>query len=161
MTDPPKKNARSPIDFKSSPSQELTSALIARAEHDLIFTPRIMGESLYMLQRYFQDFIKEQLEARSVTFGDHPLLLPFMETHARELAEFVVTGVGLNHHIRLTDLEALGPDPERIRRLDLLDSFSAHIKNAEDHFLSGVGGLQQILGSIEDMQNLRKDGPDT
>ncbi len=161
MTDPPRNKSPSSFNLRSHPHQDLTTALIARAEHDLIFTPRIMGESLYMLQRYFQDFIKEQLEARSVTFGDHPLLLPFMETHARELAEFVVAGVGLNHSIRLPDLEKLGPDPERIRRLDLWDSFSAHIKNAEDHFVSGVGGLQQILDSIEDMKSLRKDVPNT
>lgn len=146
-----------PLKLRSNPHQDLTTALIARADHDLIFEPRIVGESLYMLQRYFQDFIKEQLKVRGITFGDHPLLLPFMETHARELAEFVMTGVGLNHHIRLPDLESLGPDPERMRRLDLWDSFSSHIKNAEDHFVSGVGGLQQILKAVEEAQSLRKD----
>ena len=161
MTDPPHKQPPSSFNLQSRPHQDLTTALIARAEHDLIFTPRIMGESLYMLQRYFQDFIKAQLESHSVTFGDHPLLLPFMETHARELADFVLAGVGLNHSIRLPDLEKLGPDPERMRRLDLWDSFSAHVKNAEDHFLSEVGGLQRILESVEDVQSLRKDVPNT
>ena len=142
-----------------SARQKLTNDLITRAEHDLIYEPRIMGESLYMLQRYFQDFIRDELERRSITFDDHPLMLPFLETHARELCDFVMMGVGLNHHIRLPDLERLGPDPERLRRVDLWDSLSAHIAIAEDHFLSGIGGLQQILTRVEEAKSLRRDTP--
>ena len=41
-----------------------------------------MGESLYMLQRYFQDFIREELEKRSISFEDHPFMLHFLETHS-------------------------------------------------------------------------------
>ena len=67
--------------------------------------------------------------------------------------------VGLNHHIRLPDLGMLGPDPERLRRVDLWDSFSVHIKIAEDHFLSGIGGLQQILARVEEARSLRRDVP--
>ena len=148
---------------KKTGRQNLCDALLSRAEYDIIFEPRIMGESLYLLQRYFQDYVKSELEKRNVTFGDHPLLLPFMETHARELTEFVMMGVALNHHIRMPDLEQLGPDPERLRRVDMWDSFAIHIQGAEEHFVSGIGGLQQILASIEEAKGLRRDvsAPDT
>ena len=159
MSDEPRRSS-SVLNWDGDPRHDLATALIARADQDLIYEPRVVGESPFMLQHYFQDFIMVQLEEHSVSFNDHPLLRLFMETHARELTEFVMTGVGLGHHIRLTELEKLGPDPERLRRIDLWDSFVTHIKEAEEHFVSGLGGLQKILAHVREIQGLRRDTPD-
>jgi hypothetical protein len=159
MSDDARKST-SVLNLSGDAPRDLATALIARAEEDLIYEPRVVGESPFMLQHYFQDFIMAQLEEHSVSFDDHPLLRLFMETHARELTEFVMTGVGLGHHIRLSELEKLGPDPERLRRIDLWDSFVTHIKKAEEHFVSGLGGLQKILAHVEEIQGLRRDTPD-
>jgi len=159
MSDEPRRSS-SVLNWDGDPRHDLATALIARADQDLIYEPKVVGESPFMLQHYFQDFIMVQLEEHSVTFDDHPLLRLFMETHARELTEFVMTGVGLAHHIRLTELEKLGPDPERIRRIDLWDSFVTHIKKAEEHFVSGLGGLEKILAHVREIQGLRRDTPD-
>ena len=159
MSDEPRRSS-SVLNWDGDPRHDLATALIARADQDLIYEPKVVGESPFMLQHYFQDFIMVQLEEHSVTFDDHPLLRLFMETHARELTEFVMTGVGLAHHIRLTELEKLGPDPERLRRIDLWDSFVTHIKKAEEHFVSGLGGLEKILAHVREIQGLRRDTPD-
>lgn len=159
MSNEPRRSS-SVLKLDGDARRDLATALIARADQDLIYEPRVVGESPFMLQQYFQDFIMVQLEEHSVSFDDHPLLRLFMETHARELTEFVMTGVGLGHHIRLTELEKLGPDPERLRRIDLWDSFVTHIKEAEEHFVSGLGGLQKILAHVREIQGLRRDTPD-
>ena len=158
MSDEPRRSS-SAFNLDGDARHNLASALIARAEQDLIYEPRILGESPYMLQQHFQDFILAQLAKHSVSFDDHPLLRLFMDTHARELTEFVMTGVGLSHHIRLPELEILGPDPERLRRIDLWDSFVNHIKEAEEHFVAGLGGLQKILAQVKEAQGLRRDVP--
>lgn len=159
MSDETRKST-SVLNLSEDARRDLATALIARAAEDLIYEPRVVGESPFMLQHYFQDFIMAQLKEHAVSFDDHPLLRLFMETHARELTEFVMTGVRLGHHIRLSELEKLGPDPERLRRVDLWDSFVTHIKKAEEHFVSGLGGLQKILAHVQEIQGLRRDTPD-
>jgi hypothetical protein len=134
-------------------------AIMARAERDLVFIVRFLGESQHILQRHFQDYVRTELEKRGITFGDHPLLLPFIETHGSELAEFVVTGIGLHHQFHLRDFETMQGDPQQLLRLDIWNTLQSHIKKAEAHFISGLGGIQQILAAVEEARALRVDLP--
>jgi hypothetical protein len=132
---------------------------MARAEQDLVLVVKFLGDSQHLLQRHFQDYVLQELEKRGITFGDHPLLLPFIETHGSELAEFVVTGIGLHHQFRLTDFEKMQGDPQQILRLDIANTLQSYIDKAEAHFISGIGGLQQILTAVEEARGLRVDLP--
>jgi hypothetical protein len=135
------------------------AAIMARAERDLVLVVKFLGESQHILQRHFQAFVRTELEKRGITFGVHPLLLPFIETHGAELAEFVVTGIGLHHQFHLRDFETMQGDPERLLRLDIWNTLQSHIEKAEAHFVSGIGGLQQIMAAVEEARPLRVDLP--
>ena len=141
----------------SGPAAEI----MARAERDVVFVVKFLGESQHILQRHFQDFVRTELEKRGITFGDHPLLLPFIETHGAELAEFVVTGIGLHHQFHLTAFEKMAGDPQQMLRLDIGNTLQSYIEKAEAHFVSGIGGLQQILAAVEEARDLRQAGPAT
>jgi hypothetical protein len=127
----------------------LASQILARADRDVTFMVHLVGESRDLLVRHFVMFIESELGKRSIVYGAHPLLRPFIETHARELADFVLHGIGLRHQFGLQALEAMAGDPLRLLRVDLWDSLQSHIDDAQHHFASGVGGLQRILAQIE------------
>lgn len=133
--------------------------IMARAERDVVFVVKFLGESQHILQRHFQSFVQTELEKRGITFGDHPLLLPFIETHGSELAEFVVTGIGLHHQFHLTAFERMQGDPQQLLRLDIWNTLQSYIDKAEAHFISDIGGLQQILAAVEEARSLRVDLP--
>lgn len=134
--------------------------IMARAERDLVFVVKFLGESQHILQRHFQRFVQTELEERGITFGDHPLLLPFIETHGSELAEFVVTGIGLHHQFHLTAFEKMAGDPQQLLRLDIWNTLQSYIDKAEAHFISDIGGLQQILAAVEEARPFRVDAPE-
>lgn len=127
----------------------LASQILARADRDVIFVVHLVGESQNLLVRHFVAFIETELANRSIAYGAHPLLRPFVETHARELTDFVLQGIGLRHQFGLQALERMAGDPSRLLRVDLWDSLQSHIDDAQRHFTSGVGGLQRILAQIE------------
>ena len=127
----------------------LATQLLERADRDVTFTVHLVGESLNLLTRHFVVFIETELAKRGITYGAHPLLRPFIEMHARELTEFVLQGIGLRHQFGLQALETMAGDPARLLRVDLWDSLQSHIGDAQQHFVSGVGGLQRILVQIE------------
>ena len=140
----------------------IAEKIIGHADRDVVFSIRILGESRDNLRQHFQDFIRDELEKRDITFGDHPLLLPFIETHAHELTEFVTTGVGLEHQLSLRKFEELAGDPMKLFRVDLWDSLSNHIEKAQLQFISEMGGLQNILVAVAEeraLQDARKDRP--
>ncbi len=132
----------------------IAEKIIQYADRDVVFSIKILGESRNNLQQHFQDFIRAELEKNGITFGDHPLLLPFIETHGFELAEFVTTGVALEHQISMQQFEKLSGDPLNLFRVDLWDSLSSHIEKAESHFVSGIGGLQTILAAVAEERAL-------
>jgi hypothetical protein len=133
--------------------------IMARAERDLVFVVKLLGESQHILRRHFQDYVRAELDKRGITFGDHPLLLPFIETHGAELAEFVATGIGLHHQFHLTTFETMQGDPQQLLRLDIGSTLQSYIEKAEAHFVSGIGGLRQILAAVEEARGLRLDLP--
>jgi hypothetical protein len=127
----------------------LASQILARADSDVTFMVHLIGESRDLLVRHFIVFIETELAARGIGYGAHPLLRPFVETHARELSDFVLQGIGLRHQFGLQTLETMAGDPARLLRVDLWDSLQSHINHAQQHFVSDVGGLKQILLQIE------------
>ena len=129
-------------------SDGIAEKILARADRDIVFSIRILGESRNFLQEHFQNFIRLELDKRDVSFDDHPLLLPFIETHACELTEFVTTGVGLQHQFSVREFEKLVGDPMKLFRVDLWDSLSSYIKVAEQQFLSDMDGLHSILAAV-------------
>ena len=132
----------------------IAEKIVQHADRDIFFSLKIVGDSRNNLQQHFQDFIRTELGKNNVSFGDHPLLLPFIETHAHELAEFVTTGVGLEHQFSMREFEKLSGDPLKLFRVDLWDSLSAHIEKAETHFVSEIGGLKKILEAVAEEQAL-------
>lgn len=126
----------------------LASQILARADRDVTLMVHLIGESQNLLVRHFVVFIETELAKRGIGYGAHPLLRPFIETHARELTDFVLQGVGLRHQFGLQALETMAGDPTRLLRVDLWDSLQSHINDAQHHFASGVGGLQRILVQI-------------
>lgn len=127
----------------------LASQILARADSDVTFMVHLIGESRDLLVRHFILFIETELAGRGISYGAHPLLRPFIETHARELTDFVLQGIGLRHQFGLQTLETMAGDPARLLRVDLWDSLQSHINDAQQHFVSSVGGLQRILVQIE------------
>ena len=123
----------------------VASMLIDRADRDLVFIVRLVGESQDILYRHFKAFVEAELARRGYGYGDHPLLRLFVETHARVLANFVTNGVGLNHQLGVQAFERLAGDPMRLLRADVWDSVRSHIEAAQQHFVSDIGGLQEIL----------------
>lgn len=134
----------------------IAEKIIQYADRDIVFSIKILGESRNNLQQHFQNFIRLELEKIGISFGDHPLLLPFIETHAFELAEFVTTGVALEHQISMQQFEKLSGDPLNLLRVDLWDTLSSHIEKAESHFLSDIGGLRSILAAVAEERTLRE-----
>ena len=141
-----------PTDRKEGTEQSasaLASEILERADRDLAFVARLTGESQYLLVRHFQVFIEGELAKQGIFYGAHPLLRPFVETHARELSDFVINGIGLQHQFGLKAIETLTGDPMHLLRIDMWDSLRSHIEDAQRHFVSGVGGLQRMLVEIE------------
>jgi hypothetical protein len=127
----------------------LASRILERADRDVTFMVHLVGESQNLLVRHFVSFIESQLAERAISYGAHPLLRPFIETHARELTDFVLQGIGLRHQFGLQVLETMAGDPSRLLRVDLWDSLQSHINDAQRHFISDVSGLQRLLVQIE------------
>jgi len=133
----------------ASEAEALAAAIIARADRDVAFVARITGESRYLLVSHFERAIERELERHGIAYGDHPLLRPMVEAHGRELAEFVVNAVGLEHQFALAAIERLAGDPARLLRVDLWDTLRAGIEAAERHLASPAGGLPSIVAEVD------------
>ncbi len=153
---PPKND---PMSLRSGKAG-IAEKIVGNADRDVVFSVRILGESRDNLKQHFHDFIRAELEERDINFGDHPLLLPFIETHGHELTEFVTTGVALEHQLSLREFEKLAGDPMKLFRVDLWDSLSDHIEKAEAQFVSGIGGLRNILAAVAEERALQKSKGD-
>ncbi|MBB3769963.1 hypothetical protein FHS55_000549 [Angulomicrobium tetraedrale] len=154
MTEPPH------FERASSRSTALASAVLDRADRDVAFIIRITGESLDLLSRHFQSFIEEELQRHGVLYGDHPLLRLFVESHSRELTDFVVNGIALQHQLGLQTFERSRGDAMRLLRADLWDTLHGYVDTAEQHFVSSLGGLRDILAQIDADRKMLGGGDD-
>lgn len=133
----------------ASDAAALASAILARADSDVAFVARITGESHHLLVGHFERAIERELGRLGVAYGDHPLLRPMVEVHGRELAEFVVNAVGLEHRFPLAALERLTSGRAGLVRVDLWDTLRTGIEAAERHLASPAGGLSAIVAEVE------------
>ncbi|MCA1452691.1 hypothetical protein I6F35_05590 [Bradyrhizobium sp. BRP22] len=145
---------------ESNAAAAIASQILARADRDVAFTVQLVGESRHILVQHFVRFIESELGQRGVVYGAHPLLRPFIETHARELTDFVLNGVSLRHQFGLQALERMTGDPLRLLRVDLWDSLQSHIDDAQRHFVSDAGGMLRILQQIDGISPAPGNGND-
>ncbi|QJP16892.1 hypothetical protein G3545_26590 [Starkeya sp. ORNL1] len=132
------------------------SKIIAHADRDMAFVVRLSGEGLDLLSRHFIGFIEAELARAGVVYGDHPLLRLFVETHSRELTEFVLSSLTLRHRFELRMFQHMTHEAMHMLRTDLWDSLRGDIEAAERHFRSGLGGMREILTEIEDLRKSRE-----
>ncbi|AYO81053.1 hypothetical protein [Methylobacterium brachiatum] len=145
----------------SASAADVATRILAVADRDVTFILRIVGESQQTLVDHFQNFIEESLTACGIGYGDHPLLRPFVDTHARELAEFVHNGIALRHRFRLGDFQTTNITPPDLQRVDLWDDLRSLIEQAEAHFAASPQGLPAILAEVTTFQeSRRKDDAD-
>lgn len=135
---------------ESSEASAVATTIINAVETDIVFIPRIVGSSLHVLTAHFVAVIEKALAGQGITYGDHPLLRPFIEVHSRDLTDFVLNGLALSHQFGVSTLECLKGDPDKLLRVDLWDSLSKHIGEAEEAFFRNGGGLQALVLKIRE-----------
>ena len=155
MTEAGKRDARTEV---ASEASAVASRILAQADRDIAFVIQLVGESQYLLVSHFVTFIEVELGKEGVAYGDHPLLRPFIETHARELAGFVMNGIALRHQIGMKAFERLAGDPLRLLRADLWDSFRSLIEDAEQNFVQGTSGLRAIVAEVARLRPSSRTG---
>ena len=143
-------------DYDPQGASAVASQILERADSDIAFIPKLMGESRYLLTSHFVAVIERALAQEGFGYGDHPLLRPFVELHSRELTDFVSNGIGLRHQFGIKPLERMMGDPSRLLRVDLWDSLSALIGDAERLFLCDPGGLRALVAQIRDVETEEK-----
>jgi hypothetical protein len=132
-----------------SSSRITAEAVVARAPEDLVFTMRLLGQSQEILHTHFRHFLEARLAEAGVTPESHPLLPFFIDSHAVELREFVVTGVSLARSFRLGEIEILTGDVETLMRVDIWDAIASHIDMAEKRFSEGIARVVASLTADE------------
>lgn len=136
-----------------SSSRITAEAVVARAPEDLVFTMRLLGQSQEILHTHFRHFLEARLAEAGVTPESHPLLPFFIDSHAVELREFVVTGVSLARSFRLGEIEILTGDVETLMRVDIWDAIASHIDMAKKRFSEGIARV--VAGLTADEAALR------
>lgn len=138
-----------PLPLDQRPSRSTAEAMVARAPQDLVFTMRFLGQSQEILHSHFRSFLERRLAQAGVTPENHPLLPFFIDSHAVELRDFVVTGVALARPFRLGEIEVLTGDVETLMRVDIWDAIASHIDMAEARFAEGIARVVATLTAAE------------
>ena len=124
---------------------DVTADLVRLMPRDAVFMLRFLGESQLRLQRHFHDFIAAELATHGVTPDSHPMILGFIETHARTLRDFVFAGLAMAHQVRLPEMERLIGDATSLLSVDVWDELRTHIELAERQFRGQAPGLPAEL----------------
>lgn len=138
-----------PLPLDHRPSRATAEAVLARASQDMVFTLRFLGQSQDILHSHFRSFLEQRLALAGVTADSHPLLPFFIDSHAVELRDFVVTGVALARPFRLAEIELLTGDVETLMRVDIWDAIASHIDMAEARFAEGIARVVATLSAAE------------
>lgn len=128
---------------------DIAEDIVARAQQDIVFTMKFIGESQYQMTQHFRKFVASELSRCGVDHDDHPLLQVFIDTHAAELREFVFEGVSLTRQFRVDRIEEMLGDTTGLFRTDIWDALSNHIKMAEEHFQKQVPDIPALLKEME------------
>jgi hypothetical protein len=138
-----------PLPVDQNPARLTAEAMVARAPQDLVFTMQFIGQSQEILHTHFRRFLETRLSAAGVTPESHPLLPFFIDSHAVELRDFVVTGVSLARSFRLGEIEILTGDVETLMRVDIWDALASQIDRAERRFSEGIARVVAGLNADE------------
>jgi hypothetical protein len=122
---------------------DVTTDIARLMQRDLVFVARFLGESQYLMQSHFQQFILRELSASGITDETHPMIHAFAERHAILLRDFVFSGVSLSRQLRIEELERLTGDT--MIRVDIWDQIRSHIDMAEQQFRTQLPGLPATL----------------
>ena len=122
---------------------DVTTDIARLMQRDLVFVARFLGESQYLMQSHFQQFILRELSASGITNETHPMIHAFAERHAILLRDFVFSGVSLSRQLRIEELERLTGDT--MIRVDMWDQIRSHIDMAEQQFRTQLPGLPATL----------------
>lgn len=126
----------------------LAGEIVNRADKDIVFAMKFLGESQIRVNNYFQKFIEHELAKRGVNRDNHALLQAFIDAHAAELREFVFTGVSLSRQFRMHEFEELLGDRTNVFRTDIWDTLSSYIKTAEDNFRAQAKDIPGLLARL-------------
>lgn len=138
-----------PLSNKPADSRYTAEKIVARAPEDLVFSMRFLGQSQEVLHNHFRSFLEARLADAGITPETHPMVNYFIDSHALELREFVVTGVALARQFRLGEIETLTGDVETQMRVDIWDALSTHIEMAEARFAGDLGQIIRMLDENE------------
>ncbi|SCB40186.1 hypothetical protein [Rhizobium hainanense] len=133
----------------SGHDNDVTTDLVRLMPRDLVFQMRFLGESHYLLQRYFQKFMEVEMAAAGVSRETHPMIQSFIETHAVLMRDFVFSGVSLSHQFRLEEIELLIGQRAELMRVDIWDQLRSHIEMAEKQFRAQLPSLPVQLSGWE------------
>ena len=143
----------------ATPARQIAEAVIRRAPQDAVFVIRFLGLSQDLMHGHFRDFITGALARAGATSERHPMVSLFIDAHARELRDFVFTGVALSHPLRLPAIEALTGDAETLLRVDIWDALASHIESAQSRFMAGIDDAVAALREAEAGVRRRESGP--
>lgn len=138
-----------PLSKQNTGSRNTAEQIVSRAPEDLVFSMRFLGQSQEMLHNHFRSFLEARLSAAGITSDTHPMMNYFIDSHALELREFVVTGVALARQFRLGEIETLTGDVETQMRVDIWDALSSHIEMAETRFAEDMNRIIRLLDENE------------
>lgn len=134
---------------------DVTTELARLMQRDLVFIMRFMGESQYLMQSHFQDFILKELAATGVTETTHPMIHAFVERHAILLRDFVFSGVSLSKQFRIEEVERLTGDT--MIRVDIWDQLRSHVSMAEQQFRTQLPELPTLLEAWKSPEGSSRD----
>ena len=109
---------------------------------------------------YFVRLIESELTQRGIVWGASLRLRPFIETHARELRDFVLNGVGLPRQFGPQALSPWTDIPCECCGLTCWTRAIRHRRCTTPLHLPFVGGMQRILAQIENPPPMPVRGAD-
>ncbi len=119
---------------------------------------QFLGESQYLLTKYFSKFIVTELARHGVDKETYPLLQVFVDTHAAELRDFVFSGVALSHQFRIGEIEEMMGDSANLLKTDIWDQLSKYILSAQKKFQEQASEFPELLAKME-QRGARRNGP--
>jgi len=126
----------------------VAGALEKRAPRDIAFVKTVLGESRDLLTRHFEGVIRTELERRGAALSES-FVRPFIDVHAAELRDFVLSGVALSHSFRIEQIEQMMGDSTTLMRVDIWDALTRHIEAAAERFRAQADDIPRMLEALE------------